>query len=40
MRALGFYKKSEQAFKACSDVARPTGFEPVDYRFVAGHSIR
>ena len=24
----------------CINVARPTGFEPVTYRFVAGHSIR
>ena len=33
-------KKSEQAFIACSDLARPEGFEPATFWFVAKHSIQ
>lgn len=39
----GLFAKKSRSFKNCvisMNLARPRGFEPLTYRFVAGHSIR
>ena len=39
MRALGFYKKSEQAFKACSDVCQDVSDDKKSPWCIALHTI-